>query len=267
MVSNSSKLPRLVLISQGSALDDAGVILGADIDAESHRLDAAARQALGGLLGGGNAVVGVFGEDANLLDVGNQERGLPQGGRSPGAQRRDAEDELLLVAGDGVVPGLGEDHGDLAIVGDILRGDADRAMIAAADRDHAVLGDQLLHDGRCLFRQAFGIGDDHFDVAAKDTTGSVDVGLGNQHRRAHPLAPADRAGCRQRRQAADLDRATRGFGPGAIRRQGHDGGGDEQAKFLHWTLPVICPFGTDSWVRVEITGCHGARTGDCLQGL
>jgi hypothetical protein len=106
-------------------------------------------------------------------------------------------------------------------------------MIAATDRDHAVLGDQLLHDGRRLFRQALGIGDDHFDVAAEHAAGRVEVFLGQQHRRAHPLAAANRARRRKRCEAADLDRATRGFRPGAIGSQRHDGGGGKQADFSH----------------------------------
>jgi hypothetical protein len=83
-------------------------------------------------------------------------------------------------------------------------------VIAAANRDNAVLQDQLLHDRRGFLGQALGIGDHHVHVAAEHAAGGVDVFLGDQHRVAHRLAADNGAGCGKRRHAANLDRAISG---------------------------------------------------------
>ena len=209
------------------ALDDAGVVLGADVDAEDHRLHPAGREPVLRLLRGRDPVVGVLGEDRSLLDPRDEQRVLPDGGGRPRAERGDPEDVLLLVAGDRVVPGLGEDDRDAARVGDVLRGDPDRAVVAAADRDDPVLGDELLHDRGRLLRQALGVGDDDLDLAAEHPAGRVEVLFGDQHRVAHRLAADDRAGGRQGSEPADGDLAfgeRRGVGPEADgrRRRGQD---------------------------------------------
>jgi hypothetical protein len=80
-------------------------------------------------------------------------------------------------------------------------------VIAATHGDHAVLGDQPLHDRHGALGQALGIADHHLDLAAQDAACGVDVFLGDQHRVAHRFAADDGAGGGQRRQRADLDRA------------------------------------------------------------
>ena len=51
------------------AFDDAGKVLGTDVDAEGDGVDAGICKEPGGVFGGGDAVVGVFGQEDNLFEV------------------------------------------------------------------------------------------------------------------------------------------------------------------------------------------------------
>ena len=190
------------------ALDDTGKVLRANVYAKGNGVNARFGQPIGGIFGGRNAIIGVFGDDDHFADAGQTGNEFDIYGRYLRTERRNTENFALHVAGNSVIPRFGEYGWNAIVVSDFFGSATHRTVVAAAYGHDVILVDQFFHHGRAPFRQPFRIHNDQFNRTPQNAAGFIEFIHSNNHGVAHRFAANYCAGSGQWGQTAKFNRLT-----------------------------------------------------------